>query len=498
MSSIVIAGGGVAGLSIAQAIRKRDRRVGLLVLEGQTRLGGNIRTDNTNGYVCEWGPDGFLDNAPATLALADELGLGARLLPSNDAARRRYVFRNRRLHEVPGSPGAFLRTPLLSATGKARIFYEPFARRRVVCDETIHAFAARRIGEEAASIMVDSMVSGIFAGNAHALSLRACFPKMWQMETDHGSLFRALLATRKRRKKEDALAAPAGRLTSFDDGMEVLIQGLARSLSGLVRTSSRIVALHQGQSSDIAKSGLPSSGYTLTTDGGTFEADAVVLAGPAEDAANLVQPFDSTLASLLSGVETAPLAVVCLGFDATALAADRGPLDGFGFLVPRRERIRILGALWETSIYARRAPKEKALIRVMIGGALDPEAVDLDDDALVRVVRADLKTTMGLNAAPELTTIIRHRRGIPQYTIGHVERLQRIDALLRAHPGLYLAGNSYRGVSINSCIAEADTIAASVLDYLATVVPQRPRARINESMTLQATGPSANAEHGCA
>jgi protoporphyrinogen/coproporphyrinogen III oxidase len=200
--------------------------------------------------------------------------------------------------------------------------------------------------------------------------------------------------------------------------------------------------------------------------GHSIEADALVLAGPSSESADLIRPFDATLAGLLTSIRPAPLAVVCLGYDEAALTADRGALEGFGFLVPRGEGPRILGALWETSIYAGRAPEGKALIRVMIGGATDPDAVDVPDSELLQIVRDDLQKTMGVRVAPEFVRIIRHRRGIPQYTVGHTTRLARIDALLEAHPGLFLAGNSYRGVSINACIAEAATMAARVADHL--------------------------------
>lgn len=462
MSRIVVAGAGVTGLSIARAIRTRDPRAEVVVVEGNPQPGGNVKTEVVDGYLCEWGADGFLDNAPDTLALVRAIGLQDRLLPSRDAARRRFIYSNGVLHEVPVSPAAFLKNGLLSPAGKARIAWEPFARRRPEGDETIHDFAARRIGEQAASIMIDSMVSGIFAGDARALSLRACFPKMWQMEIDHGGLFRAMLATRKRRKKEDAMGAPAGHLTSFVGGMTELIQGLAASLGSAVLTSSPVVELLRGRRADAFRPGL-SNGYTVVTPHTQIEADAVVLTGPSSEAAALVRPFDSTLASLLAGITTAPLAVLCLGFDEAALVGDRGPLNGFGFLVPRRENIRMLGALWESAIYPNRAPEGKALMRVMIGGARDPEVIELDDDTLLGIVRAELEQTMGLRIAPEFVRIVRHRRGIPQYVVGHVARLQRIDALLQPYPGLYLAGNSYRGVSINSCVAESGPIAERVL-----------------------------------
>jgi protoporphyrinogen/coproporphyrinogen III oxidase len=462
VSRVVVAGGGIAGLSIAHAIGERAPSADVVVLAAEPRVGGNVRTEVMDGYTCEWGPDGFLDNAPATLRLAEAVGLGPRLLASSDEARRRFIFRGERLHEVPVSPVAFLRSGLLSRRGKARILWEPFAPRRQEEEESIHGFAARRIGEEAASVLVDSMVSGIFAGDARALSLRACFPKMWQLETDHGSLVRALIATRRTRRTGDAVGAPAGRLMSFRDGMQELTDAVARALGERVRTSAPALRVRKGFARDAFTSGA-TRGYSVATPFGSLDADAVVLASPADTSARLIREFDPTLASLVAGIETAPIVVACLGYDEAALIADRGPLNGFGFLVPRSEGTRILGALWETSIYTGRAPAGKALLRVMIGGASDPLAGTLDDDELLAVTRTDLNRTMGLSIAPEFTRVIRHHRGIPQYTCGHVARLGRIGGLLKAHPGLFLAGNSYRGVSINSCIAEAGAIADEVV-----------------------------------
>jgi oxygen-dependent protoporphyrinogen oxidase len=466
VNTIAIVGGGIAGLSIAHAIRRRNPLVRVLVFERGERPGGNIRTEVIDGYVCECGPDGFLDNAPETLALARDVGLEPRLRRSSDEARRRFIFRNGRLHEVPLSPLAVIRTPLLSLRGTLRLLMEPLAAARPEADETIFDFAARRIGAEAAGVMIDPMVSGIFAGDAHALSLRACFPKMWQLESEYGSLVRALIATRRKRKTGDPMGAPAGRLTSFDCGMEALPRAVAAALEGAVRLGHRVHEMRPAFPAPLAPHA-PSDGYELATSSGIVKADAVVLAAPAAESAALLQSVDGVAASILRQMPTAPLAVLCLGFDEQAVVRARGPLNGFGFLVPRSEGIRTLGALWETSIYPNRAPAGKALIRVMIGGANDPGAVDLDDEALLRTVRADLLRTMHLNAEPEFVRIIRHRRGIPQYTVGHLARLQRVERLLRSHPGIFLAGNSYRGVAINSCIAEAATVAGSVLEHLA-------------------------------
>jgi oxygen-dependent protoporphyrinogen oxidase len=466
MNRIVIVGGGIAGLSIAFELRQMAPDMEVVLLEGSGRVGGNIRSEHADGYICEWGPDGFLDNSPPTLDLVRRLGLESRLRPSRPDARRRFIYRHGRLHEVPLGPLGFARTRLLSTRGKLRILAEPLAARRPERDESIHEFAERRIGREAAEVMVGSMVSGIFAGDAQELSLRACFPKMWDMETEYGSLVRAMIAKRRQRRPGDGMGAPTGTLTSFADGMQELPRALGAALPEIVRTGSPVLALRRR---DDGIRPVGARRFSVISTDRPIEADAVVLAGPADFSADLVRPFDATLAGVLNGIPTASLAVACLGYDAAALEAERGPLNGFGFLAPRGEGLRILGALWETSIYEGRAPRGRALIRAMIGGATDREAASLTEAELTAIVRADLHRSMGLTIDPVFVKVIRHRRGIPQYTVGHPSRLARAESLLKAHPGLVLAGNSYRGVSINSCIAEAPGIARQVVEHLRAV-----------------------------
>lgn len=457
MKRIVIVGGGISGLALAHALLKRgarERGLEVTVLEKSRRPGGNIRTEAIDGYLCEWGPNGFLDNAPETLALVRDLGLEPEVQPSDDRARRRYVFRRGRLHLLPGRPGQFLASGLLSGPGKLRIGLEPFARPRPPGDETIHGFAARRIGREAAEVLVDAMISGVFAGDARALSLRACFPKMWEMETEHGGLFRALFARNRagRRGKGEAIGSPLGRLTSFRRGTEELVRALARGLEGALATGAAVAGLSE-----------TGGGYRLEGEAPPLEAAAVVLCGGAGASARIVEGLDAELAATLREIPGSPLAVVCLGYEEARLPR---PLDGFGFLVPRGEGPRLLGALWDSSIYPGRAPEGRALLRAMIGGAHDPEAARLDEEALLAVVRGDLRTTMGLDVEPVFTRIFRHPLGIPQYTVGHLDRLARIERRLERHPGLYVAGNAYRGVAINACVAEAGPLAERILARL--------------------------------
>ena len=456
---VVVIGGGVAGLSVAHALRAQDasRAIDVTVLERSPRPGGNIRTEHIDGYVCEWGPNGFLDNAPDTLALVHDLGLDARLQPSDDRARRRFIFRAGRLHPLPGGPLDFIGSGLLSWSGKVRLAMEPFARARPEGDETIHAFATRRIGREAADVLVDSMVSGVFGGNAHDLSLRACFPKMWHLETDHGGLVRALIARRRQhpRRHGEALGAPLGRLTSFRDGAEELIRGLVARLGDVVRTGVDV----QGLTAEHGRFRVGIAG------GQPIDADAVVLASGSATTARIVRALDAPLAATLDAIPTAGMVVACLGYGAHRLPS---PLDGFGYLVPRSEGLRTLGVLWDSSVYPGRAPRGHVLLRAMLGGATDPEALELDDAQVVSVVRADLQRAMGIDVTPDFVQIFRHPTGIPQYTVGHLDRVAYAEARLAQWPGLALAGNAYRGVAINACIADASPVAARVLAHCAS------------------------------
>ncbi|MHC5011287.1 MAG: protoporphyrinogen oxidase [Planctomycetota bacterium] len=455
-NTVIVIGGGVAGL--ATAFELQERGLSPLVVEASDRLGGNIRTAVEDGFTLEWGPNGFLDNVPETLDLVRRLGAQDRLQVSSDAARKRFLWRKGKLRALPEGPSSFLRSPLLSLRGRLRVLREPFAAGPPddTEDESVHAFATRRIGREAADVLVDAMVSGVFAGDARRLSLRSTFPKMYAMEREHGSLFAAMKAKgkarRAARKRGEAVAAagpagPGGRLTSFRDGFEELIRLLAQALApGTIRTDAPVAHLEQEDD----------AWRVVLADGERFETSQVVLAAPAWHAAGVVRSLDPDLARELDGLHGAGLAVVAAAWRDEDLP---GPLDGFGFLVPRTEGLRSLGTLWDSSVFPGRAPPGWALLRTMVGGAHDPEGASLPDEGLLATVRDDLRTTMGIEAAPRRTWIFRHGRGIPQYERGHGARLDRIEALCRGRPGLHLTGNSYRGVSVNLCVVDAKRVA---------------------------------------
>jgi oxygen-dependent protoporphyrinogen oxidase len=460
--TVAVVGAGVSGLAVAYEIRQRAARLDppprVLCLEAGERPGGNVRSERHGDFLCEWGPNGFLDNVPATPALVRRLNLADRMLKAEPAAARRFIWRDGKLRRVPEGPLSFATSDILPWAGKLRLLGEPFARaRRDGADESVFDFAARRIGSAAAAVMVDAMVSGVYAGDARRLSLPAAFPKMRAMESEHGSLFRALLARMRRRGKGEGgggPAGPGGTLTSFRDGMQELVDALAAALGDDLRLSWPVAGVaHMGER------GL----RLLPREGAPLEVDAVVLANPARESARLVAGMDAETSAAMASIPSAPLVVLHLGFQIAALGEQ--PL-GFGFLVPRGQGLRILGSLWSSFIFRERAAADRRLITLMIGGAHDPEAVQMEDRELVAIGRRELQTAMGIQIPPYFTKIFRHPHGIPQYEIGHLERLATIDRRLALYPGLFVSGNSYRGIAINSCVDEAPRIADAVVQFL--------------------------------
>jgi oxygen-dependent protoporphyrinogen oxidase len=319
-------------------------------------------------------------------------------------------------------------------------------KRRSQTDESVFAFASRRIGKEAAETLVDAMVSGIYAGDSTNLSLRATFPRMLDMEERYGSLIKALIALKKAKKKSGGPAGPGGVLTTFDDGMEVLIEALARSLGNRLVTGARVTAVsHPGSEYVIEAivSGTPR----------TWRAKALVLAVPAYAAAKLTQTFAPVLSGELEHIPYAGLSVVCLIYRRSQI---RHPLSGFGFLVPRNQGLRILGAIWTGSVFPSHVPEDRVMLRVMLGGARDPEGPMLSESRTVDIAHADVSRALsGIEGAPVATRIFRHPKAIPQYVLGHPERLQRVDRDVAKFPGLHLAGNAYRGIGVNDCVRES-------------------------------------------
>ncbi|MBI3819811.1 MAG: protoporphyrinogen oxidase [Planctomycetes bacterium] len=456
---IVIIGGGIAGLAAAHALRDELPEANICILEAGPRVGGKLKTEIVESrsggarFLVENGPNGVLDNQPHTLELAKRLRIEDRILGSSEDARRRYVYSRGGLRALPESPPAFIRCDLLSWRGKlraAREWFVPRASRELAETESVAEFTIRRLGPEVLNTMIEPFVTGVFAGDPGRLELATAFPRMVQLESEYGGLLRALVSIErdKRRAARAGNRKPKTAMRSFRDGMGELAAALERNLGGIIIKNARARSILYERGS-----------FRIGIDGREpVDADVAVVAAPAAEAAALLRGIADSAAREIQQIEYAPIAVVALGFEDAAARTAR--LDGFGFLVARGEKLRILGALCDTSIWPRGGGG--FLVRCMIGGVRAPELLNLTDAELIEIARADLRAAAGLAAEPDLTRVVRWPAAIPQYTIGHARRVARIEKEIASVPGLYLAGAAYRGVSVNDLCRRAKEIAAEI------------------------------------
>ena len=462
--AVAILGGGITGLSAASFLLDESPEMDLVVLESENRPGGNIGSERVEGLVLERGPNGLVATAPHGLDLARKLGLGDRLIASSPRAARRFIYRARggggRLYPV--GPLEVLTSRFLSLRGRLRLLGEPFARRKDPdVEESVAAFGRRRLGKELTALVLDPLVTGIFGGDVERLSMDAAFPRVARMEREHGSLFRALLAARRARRSgapsatADPTSAPASARTlwSFPDGLEELIAALRRRVGDRLRLGALVerVAPKDG-------------GYEVVLRSGeTLSADSVLCTLPPPRAARVLRGASPELASALEEIPCAPIAVSCLAFRREDV---EHPLDGLGFLAPRGEGLRTLGAIFTSSLFPAHAPEGTVSIRALVGGALDPTIVEAPEESIHGLVLSELRPILGISGEPRLRRLHRYPLGIPQYTLGHGRRVERIESALGSSPGLFVAGNAYRGVGINDSIADALRAAREILGGL--------------------------------
>ena len=450
---LIIIGGGISGLSLAYFLLERDPSLDVTILESEKKAGGKIWTDKVDGFLCEGGVNGFLDNRPKTLELVSKLSLTP--LRSSDNARKRFIYSEGRLQRLPESPGSFFTSNLLSLRGRLRIIWEMFTPKGGGGDETLADFARRRLGAEAYEKLIDPMASGIYAGDPEKMSLKSCFPKVYNLEQTYGSLIKGMLQLQKGAKKtgKKVGAGPGGVLTSFFDGMGAFIAALSNFLGDRMKTGARAVAIDR-----------KNEGYVVhVSDGTSLDADAVVLATPAFETSAMVKEIDKDLASTLSDIYYPSISVVCVGYKRDRIASS---LDGFGFLIPSREGRKILGTLWDSSIFPNRAPEGYVLLRSMLGGVRRSELAEQDEDRQIQLVTDELKDIMGISVQPDFARVYIHKKGIPQYFPGHEKRLDTLTRAVGRFKRLYITGNAYRGIGVNDCIENSDKLAERIVQEI--------------------------------
>jgi len=465
MNRIVIVGGGITGLAAANRVREINPSIKVTLLEASDRLGGTLQTEYRDGFLLERGPDSFISEKPEALALAKRLGLESQIIQTNEAYRRSFIVRDGRLRAVPEgfqllAPSRmwpFITSDIFTLAGKARMAADLFLPRKNtngVNDESLASFVRRRLGEEALARMAQPMVGGIYTADPETLSLRATLPRFLDMEQKHRSLILAMLR-QGRVQKLGTSGARYSLFLSFDRGMQVLVDALTRINADVV-LNTRAQRLTYDQ------------GWTVITDKGEqLKADAVCLAVPAFIAASLVSDIDTRLADKLRAIKYASTATINFGYRRTAI---KHPLNGFGFVVPIIEKRSLIACTFSSVKFAGRAPEDHVLLRAFAGGALQPEVFALDEATMATRVEADLRELLTIREDPRFIEVAKWERSMPQYEVGHLDRVNEIERLVKELPGLALAGNSYRGAGIPDCIRSGEAAAEALsTDYADSV-----------------------------
>jgi oxygen-dependent protoporphyrinogen oxidase len=461
---IAIIGGGISGLSAAyylERARRSGAQIEYTLFESSPRLGGVMWSERVDGCLIEAGPDSFLSEKPAAAVLCRDLGIDDQLVGSNDAHRKTYILVKGRLvpmpdglmFMVPTKLMPTLTTPLFSAGTKLRMARELLVRpMRQIADESAAAFVERHFGREVVDRLADPLLSGVYGGDASRLSVRAVLPRFLEMEAKYGSLSRAMLAAMRKRPatqhssrlNPSGNSAPRTLFTSMRDGMQQLVDAVVAQLDpAALRVSVGVRALGREQ-------GI----WMLLADGSAERFDHAIIATPAYIAGGLLRSVNPRLASLLGGIRYSSSVTVALGYEAAAFDGriKGAPPDGFGFLVPRSEGRRLLACTFVHNKFPHRAPPDRFLLRVFLGGASDESVLEMSDEAILATVRDDLRSIIGLTTQPLFTRIYRWKQAMAQYEVGHLDRVEEIERLKTDVPGLSLIGNAYHGIGAPDCI----------------------------------------------
>jgi oxygen-dependent protoporphyrinogen oxidase len=461
MKRIAIIGGGISGLSAAYVIEEKRQSgtpIGYVLFEASPRLGGVVLTERVDGCLVEGGPDSFLTEKTWASELCGKIELSGQLIGSNDSARKTYILTKGKLVEMPDGlifmvPTRIMptvRSPLFSLRTKIRMAAEWFRPpRNAGEDETVAEMVKRHYGSEVVELLADPLLCGIYGGDASQLSVRAVLPRFADMESKHGSLGRGVIEAR---KKMNAVSPVPARpiFTTLKNGMQQFTDALVRSLDAhALKTSAPVLSLIRQH-----------NGWTVCAGYNTDHFDAVIIATPAHAASTVLEGVDENLSRELGTIQYSSSVTVTLGYDEKVR---RSLPPGFGFLVPRGEGHRMLASTFVHNKFAYRAPENRALIRCFFGGTRDEEILKSDDKQILKIARDELRQIIALDAEPLFARVFKWSSAMAQYSVGHLERLQRIESLRQNLPGLALAGNGYSGIGVPDCVRSGVEAASKVL-----------------------------------
>lgn len=449
---VCIVGAGITGLTLAYQLERSGLQVS--VLEKAKKPGGVMQTETGDGFLFDQGPNGTFFKSRAVEQLIDDLGLQTRVQFTKENAAKRYLVKDGMLQQLSNRPMALFASNLLSWRGKLRLCAEPFIRpKRDDSRESVADFARRRFGQEALERLIDPLIAGIYAGNPEKLDFHFTLSRLAALEQKYGSIARALLAMKQARRKKSAAELAKSKMFSFDGGMHVLADSLARQLGDDLVLNAEVQSIEQCQDS------VEVTYHDALEGRRVLNARRLILATPADASATLLAPIHTSIADALMRINYSPVAVVFHGYEKKQI---EHPLDGFGFLVPAIEKRKILGSIWSSTKFLNRAPQGHVALTTFIGGERQPELLENDEDTLFNIVENELRDLIGVSGQPTSRKIRIMPKAIPQFGLQHKAVLETITAFEADHRQIRIAGNFLQGVGVADCIANATKMAKEI------------------------------------
>jgi oxygen-dependent protoporphyrinogen oxidase len=454
---VVIIGAGISGLTTAYWLHQKGIEV--TVLEKDSEVGGTMKTINENGWLVESGPNSALETTPLFNQLFADLGILGERIYASESSNKRYILRDNILHPLPMSLSAFLKSKLWSVKGKLRLFKEPFIG-RAQKEESIAEFVERRLGREFLDFAINPFVAGVYAGNPEGLSVRSAFPKLYALEEKYGGLIKGMIKGRKERKQRAEKAKDSAKMFSFKNGMQTLPRALSKVLGDKVHLNSSVLSIIPTR---IGTSRIYVTTFSQNGETKKIKSDGVVLAVPSYVAANIIEPIDPELKKVLSSIYYPPVAELVTGYKTEKVKRE---LDGFGYLIPAKEKRKILGTIWSSTIYPDRAPQGYASFTTFVGGSRNPELLENDDDKILDLTNSELKSIIGIDGSPDFVKIIRWDKAIPQYNLGYYKTIEAIERFEQNFPGAFVCSNYRGGISVGDCVMSANKTSKRITEYL--------------------------------
>jgi oxygen-dependent protoporphyrinogen oxidase len=445
---IVIIGAGISGLTTGYLLNKSGFDV--TILEKKNVTGGSIESIRERGYLFDRGPNSALETTPVIAQLVDELGLQNQLLYASKAANKRYILRNGKLHPLPMNPQGLIKSQLFSTSAKLRLLAEPFiGRSKDGYYQSVAEFVKRRLGEEFLDYAINPFVAGVYAGRPEKLSVKSAFPKLYALEEKYGGLIVGTIKSIKERKKRAEKSKQSAKMLSFADGMQVLPEAIANHLGEKIILQAEVQSIEKKNGNYIVS-------YTHGNEPLSIVCNKVISTVPAYTAADLFKSFDDDISRHLNEIYYPPVLALFLVYDKKVIGQE---LDGFGFLIPEKEGMSYLGALWSSVIFPGRCEDDKAAFTLFIGGARNPEIGSYDKEILIKKIKLEFESQMKISEEPVFVSHRFWNKAIPQYNIGYIEHENYFDMFEKTNPGLYLSGNYRGGISVGDCIKNAEVVA---------------------------------------